>query len=124
MRLLSLVLALLLSLAPVFAQKDAASDDRIYNQVRLKLAGDMDVRGGNIDVEVHDGAVTLKGKVEKDKQKSKAEKLAKKVKGVKSVDNQLVVGPNRCAAAAIRSYSPSTAKPNLWCRMLRPTRSS
>ena len=93
MRLLSLILALLLSLAPVFAQKDTASDDRIYNQVLLKLAGDMDVRGGNINVEVHDGAVTLKGKVEKDKQKSKAEKLAKKVKGVKSVDNQLVVGP-------------------------------
>ena len=38
-----------------------------------------------------DGVVTLKGKVEYDEQKIKAEKLARKVSGVKRVDNQLVV---------------------------------
>jgi osmotically-inducible protein OsmY len=44
-------------------------------------------------VEVKDGVVTIKGVVEKDAYKQKAEKLAKKVKGVKSVENKLVVKP-------------------------------
>ena len=42
---------------------------------------------------VKDGQVTLRGRVDSDKGKKKAEKLAKKVKGVKSIDNELVVGP-------------------------------
>ena len=91
-RLFSLIVVVALVLAPVFAQK-IHSDDEITDQVRIKLAGDMDVKGANIDVAVKDGVVTLKGKVETDKQRSRAEKLTKKVKGVKSIDDQLVVGP-------------------------------
>jgi osmotically-inducible protein OsmY len=74
------------------AQKKAPSlDDEIFDNVRRRLANDPDVRGGALQVDVKDGVVTLRGKVEKDRAKQKAEKLAKKVKGVKSVVNQLVV---------------------------------
>ncbi len=69
------------------------ADDRIYDQVRLKLAGDQVVGRGNVDVEVKDGVVKLKGKVHNDKQKQKAGKLAGKVKGVKDVVNELKVEP-------------------------------
>lgn len=58
----------------------------------MKLATDADVKGGDLDVQVKDGAVVLKGKVDTDRAKRKAETLAKKVKGVKSVDNELTVG--------------------------------
>ena len=75
------------------AQKPANSDDRILDQVRMRLATDPDVKGGALDVSVHEGVVTIKGRVDTDKNKSKASKLAKKVKGVKDVDNELVVGP-------------------------------
>ena len=68
-------------------------DDRISDQVRMKLATDPDVKGGALDVVVKDGAVVLKGRVDSDRGKVKAAKLAKKVKGVKSVDNELSVGP-------------------------------
>jgi len=71
----------------------STEDDRIVDQVRLKLAGDADVKGGNLEVISKDGAVTLKGRVENEKGKNKATKLAKKVKGVKSVDNQLSIDP-------------------------------
>ncbi len=71
----------------------STEDDRIVDQVRLKLAGDADVKGGNLEVTSKDGAVTLKGRVENEKGKNKAAKLAKKVKGVKSVDNQLSIDP-------------------------------
>lgn len=94
MRWLTLVLGLSLTFTPAMAEKKDKSpvtDDRIHDQVLMKLAGDQDVRGGGIDVDVHNGVVTLKGKVENEKRKERAEKLAKKVKGVSSVDNQLIL---------------------------------
>ncbi len=81
---------------PVWAsQKTPPSDDRITDQVRIRLTSDPDVKGGADDVTVKDGAVTIKGRVDSEKGKNKATKLAKKVKGVKSVDNELEVGPPR-----------------------------
>jgi hyperosmotically inducible protein len=69
-----------------------SEDGRIEDAVRIRLAGNRDTGGaGRIKVEVKNGAVTLTGPVESEKQKSAAEKQAKKVKGVKSVANQLVI---------------------------------
>lgn len=73
--------------------KASTPDDRISDQVRMRLATDPDVKGGALDVTVHDGTVVIKGRVDTEKGKSKATKLAKKVKGVKQVDNELQVGP-------------------------------
>jgi len=67
------------------------TDDYISDAVRQKLAADQVVKGGAIDVQVKDGVVTLKGKVQEPKQKARADKLAKKVKGVKSVVDQLTI---------------------------------
>jgi osmotically-inducible protein OsmY len=77
--------------AGVWAADKHVSDDQIYDLVRRKLADDPVVKGGAMEVEVKDGVVTLKGKVEYDEQKIKAEKLSRKVSGVKRVDNQLTV---------------------------------
>ncbi|MGA3028754.1 MAG: BON domain-containing protein [Bryobacteraceae bacterium] len=71
--------------------KEPATDDSIRDQVMMKLAADTDVKGGGIDVAVKDGAVTLKGAVDTDKARQKAEKLAKHVKGVRSVTNELTL---------------------------------
>lgn len=76
-----------------FAQS-APSDDHLYDQVRIKLAQDVQVNGGAIEVRVKDAVVTLIGKIRTGKAKSKAEKIAGKVKGVKKVVNELVVDPN------------------------------
>jgi osmotically-inducible protein OsmY len=93
MRILSCAFIFALVITPLLAQKKV-SDDMIVDQVRVKIADDAEVGGQQIDVDAHQGAVTLKGKVRSDKQKSKAEKLAKKVKGVTSVINQLVISPD------------------------------
>ena len=86
--------AMVLCAGVLFAQnKSASHDDRISDQVRMKLATDPDVKGGALDVVVKDGEVTLRGRVDSAKGKKKAERLAKKVKGVKAVDNELAVGP-------------------------------
>lgn len=88
--LVSFLLILALA-AGAWAAEKHFSDDQLYDMVRRKLADDQVVKGGAMEVEVKDGVVTLRGKVEYDQQKVKAEKVARKVSGVKRVDNQLVV---------------------------------
>jgi hyperosmotically inducible protein len=79
----------LIPIAP--AAGKPVSDDFLSDTIRQKLAADQVVKGGAIEVIVKDGAVTLKGTVEEDKQKNKAEKIAKKVSGVKSVANEIKI---------------------------------
>ena len=88
--LLPLVLFFTLIATAVAAGKPV-SDDFLVDTIRSRLAADQVVKGGAIEVIVKDGAVTLRGSVEDDKQKSKAEKIAKKVNGVKSVVNELKI---------------------------------
>jgi osmotically-inducible protein OsmY len=73
------------------ADKAARSDDAISDFVRLKLAGDPDVKGGSLEAVSKEGVVTLTGVVETQRQKDKAAKLAKKVKGVKQVVNNITL---------------------------------
>jgi len=73
------------------ANKTPLTDGALRDKVMIKLGGDQEVKGGGLGIEVNDGAVTLTGKVETDRQKTKAEKLARKVSGVKSVQNQIQV---------------------------------
>ncbi len=78
--------AITLLAAGAFAQAvqaDQKTDDRIYDQVRMRLTTDADVKGGGFDVSVKDAVVTLKGRVDTEKGKNRATKLSKKVKGVK-----------------------------------------
>jgi osmotically-inducible protein OsmY len=86
--LLSLGLLLAL-LTTVFAAGKPVSDDFLVDTIRQKLAADSVVRGGAIEVVVKDGAVILKGRVEEEKQKNRAAKIAKKVNGVKAVTNEI-----------------------------------
>src|SRR5271154_3615116 len=98
MRFLSFALLCALVLTPLLAEKDKdktpVSDDTIVDQVRVKLADDYETGGQPINVDSHEGLVVLTGKVTNDKLKVKAEKIAKKVKGVTGVDNKLVISPN------------------------------
>jgi osmotically-inducible protein OsmY len=77
--------------AGAWAAEKHISDDQIYDNVRRKLADDQVVKGGAMEVEVKDGVVTLRGKVESDQQKIRAAKIAHKISGVKDVNNELVV---------------------------------
>lgn len=77
--------------APKTAPAKHSDDDRIYDEVRRKLANDVDVKGAGFDVAVKNGLVTLSGKVHTEKGKEKAEKITKKIKGVTSVQNNLTV---------------------------------
>ena len=87
-RLLSLLLIFALAV-PLLVAQNKANDDRIYDEVRLRLANDEEVKGAGLYVDVKNGVVILKGRVHSERAKTKATEVAKKVKGVTSVDNQL-----------------------------------
>jgi hyperosmotically inducible protein len=84
-------MALILLVSACLAADKPISDDTIYDKVRISLASDIDVKGGNLKVDVKDGVVTLGGAVENQGVKDKAAHIAKKVKGVKKVINNLEV---------------------------------
>lgn len=83
--------AIVLTVWSGFAAKQPLSDGAVHDLVVRRLANDDVVKGGALDVDVKDGVVTLRGKVTTDKQKQRAEKLTKKVDGVRSVVNELRV---------------------------------
>ena len=91
MRLLSIVtvVGFLMAIAAAASVQKPLTDDEIHDKVRERLAADRDVKGGGIEVEVQNGVVTLKGKVREEAQKVKAERITRKVQGVKQVVNQL-----------------------------------
>lgn len=78
-------------LVPMLVAQGTPADDKIYDVVRTKLANDPDVKGAGFDVTVKAGVVTMKGRVHDEKAKEKATKVAKGVKGVVSVTNELKV---------------------------------
>jgi len=75
----------------VLAADKPVSDDVIVDRVKLRLTTDSIVKGGGLGVDSKDGVVTLTGTVTTAREKSRAGKLAGKVKGVKQVVNSILV---------------------------------
>ena len=93
MKRIMIVLAMLAALMPTAAAQKKISDATVYDQVKMRLANDPDIKGGTLIVEVKDGVVTIQGRVGKEKSRQKIDNVAKKVKGVTSVVNQVKVEP-------------------------------
>jgi len=72
-------------------------DAWIHTKIVAKLIGDADTPERKINVDVVDGAVTLRGTVDTAEGKSEAERIAKETDGVKKVTNQLKVVPAKAA---------------------------
>lgn len=72
---------------------DKVADAAITASVNADLAKDNDLSALRIDVDTHNGHVTLKGTAPSAAAKERAGRMAGTVKGVTSVDNQLVVQP-------------------------------
>jgi len=93
MKQLVMILAAMIALMLPLAAQKKMDDGMLYDQVRMRLANDPDIKGGNLGVDVKDGVVTVTGRVDKERARAKIEKVAKKVKGVSSVVNQVKVEP-------------------------------
>jgi osmotically-inducible protein OsmY len=67
------------------------SDDQIYHDVTKELKWDPSVEQSQISVSVHEGIVTLRGTTSHFYEKSRAEKAAQRVSGVRAVVDELEV---------------------------------
>ena len=70
---------------------DAAGDAAITAKVKTALLADPDVKALQIDVDTHDGVVTLNGTADGRNNVDKAVQIAKGIDGVKSVENRMTV---------------------------------
>jgi hyperosmotically inducible protein len=98
--IMSILMLLLMGLAsPVLASRTTGAkidDATITTKVKYELA--KDVKLGTlkgIQVDTHNGEVTLTGKVQSRAQKQEAAVIAGNVKGVTGVDNMLSVVPKQ-----------------------------
>jgi hyperosmotically inducible periplasmic protein len=94
------VLAVIFLLAAVSCRTPAGrapgvvvDDSEITSEVKTKLLAESVLKGLAISVTTFEGNVTLTGAVDNQEQKSKATQLVQNVKGVKKVNNELVVKP-------------------------------
>src|SRR5437868_14594896 len=78
-------------------------DAWIHTKIVAKLIGDTQTPERKINVDVVDGAVTLRGEIDTAEAKAEAERVAKETDGVKKVTNQLKVVP----AKATNSNKPA-----------------
>ena len=71
----------------------ARSDSWIALKTKLALVANSPTSGYETDVDVKEGVVTLTGKVDTNEAKTAAEQVARKVDGVRNINNQLQVVP-------------------------------
>jgi len=72
---------------------DTLDDAWIHTKIVAKLIANSDTPERNINVDVVNNVVTLRGTVDTAEAKAEAEKVAQETDGVKSVTNQLKVAP-------------------------------
>ncbi len=87
------------------ADKRLLDDASIAAGVRHQLIQNSELAGYPITVDVMRGDVTLEGRVDRSDQRDAAETLARKVDGVESVSNRILV-------ASARIGSPDGANPS------------
>lgn len=77
---------------PVTETRPGGTDDAsIQSEIDKRMAADATLSTSAVTATVLDGKVTLIGTVEAQAVKDKAERLVKAIKGVRSVDNQVIV---------------------------------
>ena len=79
------------AVSTAFAADEPISDDQLFDQVNRSLVTDRQLGARPLQVAVKDGKVTVTGFVENEKLQKRVEKVVKKVKGVREVDNRVQI---------------------------------
>ncbi len=99
---------------PAFASvqdaKDAVSDAWVDGSVETALMFNSHLNNFEIETDVKDGVVTLSGAVETDVDRDLAVEIAKGVRGVKSVNNELTVDGKRSRMAIMKANAGEQAR--------------
>lgn len=77
--------------APQRTAGEVIDDARIVSELKAKFAADSDLSAFKINIDSTAGDVRLRGEVKTLAARQKAEQMARDLKGVKSVSNQLMI---------------------------------
>lgn len=89
----------------------APSDAQVTSDIQSKLAADSGLQNKQVTVQAANGTVTLSGSVDNDAEREAAAKYAASAPGVKTVINNLQVGPAMAAMNSTPMESPAQAAP-------------
>jgi hypothetical protein len=78
--------------APTGGSTSGSNDSAVQSEVDKRIMDDPNLATVGVTVSVLDGKATLMGTVKSESVKAQFERLVRSVKGVKSVDNQIIVG--------------------------------
>jgi hypothetical protein len=78
--------------APTGGSTSGSNDSAIQSEVDKRIMDDPNLATVGVTVSVLDGKATLMGTVKSESVKAEFERLVRSVKGVKSIDNQILVG--------------------------------
>ena len=78
--------------APTGGSTNGSNDSAIQSEVDKRIMDDPNLATVGVTVSVLDGKATLMGTVKSESVKAQFERLVRSVKGVKSIDNQILVG--------------------------------
>lgn len=106
-RLTALLFALLLG----FACAKAPNDAKVTSDIQAMLGADSGLQGKQLNVQSANGTVTLSGAVDNDAQRDAATKYAASESGVKTVINNLQVGPAEATDNNKPSPAPAESEP-------------
>jgi len=115
--IVSLLLTLFLGVEVGCAKKP--DDAKISSDIQAKFSQDSGLSSKQLSVQAANGVVTLSGNVDNDAQRNAASQQAASVPGVKTVVNNLQVGP--AMAAAQTAPTPAEAQPALPAESPKPT---
>ena len=87
------------------------NDQAITSEIQAKVFADSVLKTRDVRVTSTNGAVALAGSVNTELEKAAVENLAKQVKGVKQVTNELIVAPTASAPAAAPAETAAAAPP-------------
>jgi hyperosmotically inducible protein len=77
------------------ATGDVITDAWINTRIHSKMVDEAPLKGSDINVDVNDHVVTLKGTVLSAAGKARAEEIARTTEGVRSVKDMLTIGPKK-----------------------------
>ena len=84
------LLSVALMITPNLALSES-QDNIIYDRIIRKLVNDYKLKTNALEIVVTEGTVSITGLIETEKLRVRVGKIVKKIKGVKTVDNQVRV---------------------------------
>jgi hyperosmotically inducible protein len=102
MRNRSMILIAIMALICSGCTRQAVDDATVSAKVKTRLAGDAETSAIKIGVTTVKGVVTLSGEVPTEREKAKAEQVARETEGVTQVVNNITIDPNTIGATNVK----------------------